>query len=151
MPNNPEQRLLRQATGLSAPISELIGYDTCDRLFESWYAYVSRLIRVNALSSAEIRYRLPRAWLHLACDPFQIQGSDTTLIDPLPGIDNHTVDAKLFASTWIPFPELCSVPTECVRGCPTCLGNGYHCYATQSDLISRCPVHGHLLVQHCPH
>lgn len=151
MPNDPEQRVLRHAAGLPAPINELIGYDTCNRPFESWYAYVSRLIRVNALSSAEIRDRLPSAWVHLACDPFQTRESDATLIDSLPGIDSRMADAKLFASEWIPFPELSSMPTECVRGCPTCLGNGYHSYATQSDLITTCPVHGQPLVQHCPH
>jgi hypothetical protein len=151
MSEDSDLRLLRHAAGLPAPITDRIGYDTYDRPFESWYAYVSRLIRVNAMSSAEARAHVPKTWLDLACDPFREWGADAIQVDPDPGIDNRIDALKLSASAWIPFPELCSLATECLRGCPTCLANGYHSYATQSDLFATCPVHKQPLVQHCPH
>lgn len=150
MPDEGELRLLRHAAGLPASITDLIGYGTYDRPFESWYAYVSRLIRANTLSHLEARTQLPQSWLDAARAPYEL-GSHVSSIHPLPGFDERIDALKLCARAWIPFPELCSVATECLRGCPTCLGNGYHSYATQSDLITKCPLHGHLLVQHCPH
>lgn len=145
-----ELHLLRVAAGLPAPITELIGYGTYARPFESWYAYVSRLIRTNSMNSLEIRARLPRQWLDLACDPFQESGAEMPVDLPV-SADGRIQAMKVHARAWIPYPGLCSVQTECLRGCPTCLGNGYHCYATQSDLFTVCPVHGKGLIQHCPH
>lgn len=132
------------------PVERLIGFDTLDRPLESWYAFVSRLIRANLLNDVDIRRHLPVDWVRWAFAPHDVQANDLAAPDPyiavLPGLE-----LKLRPMAWQPFPELSSAPPECLRGCPRCLAAGYHSYAWQGDLIARCPVHDDALVHRCPH
>ena len=132
------------------PLERLIGFDTFKRPLESWYAFVSRLIRTNLLSDIEIRQYLPADWIRWAFAPHEVQASDLTSLDLYVGA-LPDVELKLQPVAWQPFPELSSAPPECLRGCPRCLQEGYHSYAMQGDLIARCPVHDEALVHRCPH
>ena len=132
------------------PLERLIGFDTLSRPLESWYAFVSRLIRANLLNDVDIRKQLPADWVRCAFAPHEVQTSDLAV--PAPYIDRlPDVALKLRPITWQPFPELSSAPPECLRGCPRCLEAGYHSYAMQGDAIARCPVHDEELVHRCPH
>lgn len=132
------------------PLERLIGFDTLSRPLESWYAFVSRLIRANLLNDADIRKQLPADWVRCAFAPHEVQTSDLAV--PAPYVDRlPDVALKLRPITWQPFPELSSAPPECLRGCPRCLEAGYHSYAMQGDVIARCPVHDEELVHRCPH
>ena len=132
------------------PLERLIGFDTLSRPFESWYAFVSRLIRANLLNDVDIRKQLPVDWVRCAFAPQSIQTSDLAI--PAPYVDQLPDAAlKLRPMKWQPFPELSSAPPECLRGCPSCLEAGYHSYAMQGDAIARCPVHDEPLIHRCPH
>lgn len=132
------------------PLERLIGFDTLSRPFESWYAFVSRLIRANLLNDLDIRKLLPAEWVRCAFAPHEVQTSDLAV--PVAYADRLSdVMLKLRPIAWQPFPELSSAPPECLRGCPRCLEAGYHSYAMQVDAIARCPVHDEELVHRCPH
>ncbi|HUR39740.1 MAG TPA: hypothetical protein VM240_01080 [Verrucomicrobiae bacterium] len=138
-----------QGADASAPIESLIGFDTVERPFESWYAYVCRLIRANLFNEAEIRNRLPATWVRWAFSPHQVQVADIALPEPLQEqVPNP--DLKFRALAWHPYPEMSSTPSECLRLCPSCIAAGTHSYAMQVDLLERCPVHGEALVHRCP-
>ena len=123
------------------PLERLIGFDTLSRPLESWYAFVSRLIRANLLNDVDIRKQLPADWVRCAFAPHEVQTSDLAV--PAPYIDRlPDVALKLRPITWQPFPELSSAPPECLRGCPRCLEAGYHSYAMQGDAIARCSCIG---------
>ncbi|MBB1089306.1 hypothetical protein H4F99_12535 [Lysobacter sp. SG-8] len=131
-------------------LEQLIGFGTLRRPLESWYAFVSRLIRANLLNDIDIRNQLPSDWVRWAFAPYDVQTSDLAV--PGPYIEELTdLQLKLRPVAWQPFPELSSTPHECLRGCPKCLQAGYHSYALQGDLIARCPVHNEALVHRCPH
>lgn len=133
-------------------LNDLIGFDTHGRPFESWYAFVSRLICANVMTTFEARKTFPSSWLNSAYDPFNAQVENLTHLKWLSELqDISCLETKVSTSNWVPFPTLSSVPPECLRGCPRCLANGYHSYATQADLLTHCPVHGALLTHRCPH
>lgn len=131
-------------------LEELIGFETIHRPFESWYAFIGRLIRANQLGDAEIRQKLPSEWVRWATAPHALEVCD---FGSLNAVDQQLPDSeyKIRLTAWHPFPELCSTPPECLRGCPRCLATGFHSYATQGDLIERCPVHDEALTHRCPH
>ena len=89
------------------PLERLIGFDTLSRPLESWYAFVSRLIRANLLNDVDIRKQLPADWVRCAFAPHEVQTSDLAV--PAPYIDRlPDVALKLRPITWQPFPELSS-------------------------------------------
>lgn len=134
----------------SSPLVRLIGFDTLHRPLESWYAFVSRLIRANLLNDLEIRHQLPADWVKWAFAPHEVRASD--LAAPSSYVaELRDRELKLRPALWQPFPELSSVPPECLRACRRCLEAGYHSYALQGDMIARCPVHDEPLVHLCPH
>ena len=67
------------------PLERLIGFDTLSRPLESWYAFVSRLIRANLLNDVDIRKQLPVDWVRCAFAPQAIQTSDLAI--PTPYVD----------------------------------------------------------------
>lgn len=138
-----------QDAGRLATIESLIGYDTMERPFESWYAFVCRLIRANLLNDAEIRERLPATWVRWAFAPHQIQVSDIAPPEPLRERQSN-LELKFCALAWHPYPEMSGTPIECLRVCPTCIAAGTHSYALQVDILERCPVHDDVLVHRCP-
>ncbi|CAD7716544.1 hypothetical protein LMG31884_22160 [Xanthomonas hydrangeae] len=134
------------ASEVIANTRHLIGVSSIDRPFESWYAYISRLIRSNLLSSADATKFLPADWVKLAFTP-----DDLATVVPSALMCGPLDQYKLQPNAWKLFPSLCSSPPECLRGCPVCLANGYHSYAMQDDLLVKCPIHGCLLSHVCLH
>lgn len=133
-------------------IERLIGFSTHSRPFESWYAFVSRLICANLMTPGEANSILPTSWIDAAYDPFNAHLCHLSGRRSLGLNDgNPAASAKVVATDWMPLPTLSSAPPECLRGCPTCLAHGYHSYATQGDLITHCPVHHEPLTHRCPH
>lgn len=131
-------------------LQRLIGFATRLRELESWYAFISRLIRANHLSDGEIDLHFPSQWLWWAFHPHSVQPEDVASCKFHPS-DLSNLDLKLRAYAWQPFRSLSSSPPERLRGCPTCLKFGYHTYAYQGDMIAKCPVHGDNLVHRCPY
>ncbi len=131
-------------------LEQLIGFHTLNRPLESWYAFVSRLIRANLLNGSEVRRQLPLEWIRWAFAPHEVRAEDLVALDTQLA---HLPDAdlKLRPAAWQLWPDLSSVPPECLRACASCLLAGYHSYAMQCDLIARCPVHHEELTHHCPH
>lgn len=132
------------------PLERLIGFDTIRRPFESWYAFVARLIRANLLTDVEIRRQVPPDWVRWAFAPDSVLPGDLATLGPY-FRQLSKPEIKIRPGAWQPFPELSSSPPECLRICPRCIGDGYHSYAWQGDLIARCPVHHEPLTHHCPH
>ncbi|MCC8538952.1 hypothetical protein ACDH70_00730 [Xanthomonas axonopodis pv. poinsettiicola] len=115
----------------------LIGVNSIDRPLESWYAYISRLIRCNLLKTTDAEKCLPADWIKQAFMPDDVENV------PLSNVVCDALDYyKLQPAAWKLFPSLCSSPPECVRACPECMADGYHSYAMQDDLLTQCPVHG---------
>lgn len=115
----------------------LIGVDSIDRPYESWYVYISRLIRSNLLNTADAAKCLPADWVKWAFTP------DGVATGVPSGLNCEPLDQyKLLPHAWKLFPSLCSSPPECLRGCPMCLADRYHSYAMQDDLLAECPLHG---------
>lgn len=129
-------------------LQNLIGLDTMSRPWESWYAFVSRLIRANLFNDAEVRSQLPTPWVRWAFAPHQLPLSEVEAPEALSRLPD--LELKFRALAWHPFPELSSVPPECLRICPSCAGMGTHSYAMQADVLERCPVHDEPLVHRCP-
>ena len=132
-------------------LPHLIGFDTLDRPHESWYAFVARLIRANLLNQFDVRHQLPSEWVHSAFSPGEVPLAP--LIESIKRYEPRVVDweDKLSPEVWVLFPDLCNAPPECLRCCPSCLGEGFHSYAMQGDLVARCPVHDEALIHACPH
>ncbi|WP_338339543.1 hypothetical protein [Xanthomonas euvesicatoria] len=122
----------------------LIGVNTIDRPLESWYAYISRLIRCNLLKTTDAEKCLPVDWIKQAFMPDDLEKV------PLSGVICDATDYyKLQPEAWKLFPSLCSSPPECIRACPACMADGYHSYAMQDDLLTQCPLHGCALSHVC--
>ena len=132
-------------------LEKLIGFRTLSNPYESFYSYVSRLIRANLLKDAEIRSTLPARWIEHA---FAATPPEATaaLVGSIRRYCDKTLDLslKLSARRWLLFPELNSSPAEYLRGCPDCFADGYHSYAMHGDLIAHCPLHGTALSYCCP-
>ncbi|NJB79311.1 hypothetical protein [Xanthomonas arboricola] len=115
----------------------LIGVNSIDRPLESWYAYISRLIRCNLLKTTDAEKCLPADWIKQAFTPDDVEKVQ------LSGVVCDALDYyKLQPDAWKLFPSLGSSPPECVRACPACMADGYHSYAMQDDLLTQCPLHG---------
>lgn len=126
----------------------LIGMATLDKPYESFCAYVSRLIRANRLTGKETRDIFPNGWLGAAFVPSAMAPPDliATLRHTSPLSDPAV---KLEVAPWVPFPRLSSVAPEVLRVCTACLALGYHTYAWHCDAIERCPVHDETLTDSC--
>lgn len=129
-------------------LRSLIGFDSIEKPYESFYVYVSRLLRCNLMNAMEMRRRIPAEWLQTAfSSDLQVPARLVSQLREIaPGVDLH---AKLQVDPWVPFASLNSIAPEQLRVCALCLEDGYHTYAWHSDAIERCPVHDEALTTMC--
>lgn len=128
----------------------LIGTDRSNNRYGSLYADVSRLKCLNALSlenvSAEsfsrtlLRYAGRHESFRNWPRPVRLDSDDAFRV----------MRYKLSAAAWNPIWGDRSPIVASPRICPECHALGHHSWATQCEILERCPIHSTELVQFCP-
>lgn len=127
----------------------LVGSARSESQFGSFYADVSRLIGLNALSRPQLEKIVGPKEIQLSARHVEMPHDPLRIFDEAIVNSSHN-RARSSPEAWNPIwgerPKL-DAP---IRFCPRCLRDGTHTWAFQHTIVDKCPVHDSELTTCCP-